>query len=135
MIESNADQFIFRVDLKFWIGVPKSDFMSKWVEERAIVTKYAIVSAAPKNAESHLNSKFKIYEKDAPDSWTKIGWKSIHDISDLIRNGHEVFTGKIVKSEPGSKNSYLMSLGAKVEMVLRISKDETNYKISEMPDK
>ncbi|AKR48211.1 MULTISPECIES: hypothetical protein [Acetobacter] len=98
------------------------------------MTKYVIVAAKPNNDESHLNSKFKVWEQTPSQGW-KYSWKSIHDISDLIRNGHEVLTGELVENKPGSEYAYTMKYGEKVEMVLRIIGKDKKYKISEMPDK
>lgn len=50
----------------------------------------------------------------------------MHDVSALIKGGNEVRTGKI----EGDK----MQNGAAVELELRIAKNETNYKVSDMPD-
>ena len=91
------------------------------------MAKYRIVSATPKKASNHLHATFKLYKLDEQrDVWTQTGWRSIHDVSDLIRAGHEVRTGKVA----GGK----MNSGAAVELELRIAKNDTNYKISEMPD-
>ena len=43
-----------------------------------------------------------------------------------MRAGHEVRTGKIIDKRLDS--------GAAVEIELRITKNDTNYKISDMPD-
>ena len=92
------------------------------------MAKYRIVAARPKGATNHLNSQFKLYLHDAKDrAWNSIGWKSIADVSDLLQAGHEVLTGKIVD---GSMNS-----GEAVELELRIAKNGTKYKLSDMPDK
>ena len=90
------------------------------------MAQYRIVAAAPKNASNHINSKFNLYKLSVKTEWDPIGWKSIAEVSDIMRAGHEVLTGKIV----GDK----MHDGAAVELELRIAKNGTNYKISDMPD-
>jgi hypothetical protein len=89
--------------------------------------KYRIVAARPKSASNHLNSQFKLFRYDGENSiWSFAGWKSIGDVSDLLRSGHEVRTGKITDGK--------MSHGAAVELELRIAKNGTVYKIGDMPD-
>jgi hypothetical protein len=91
------------------------------------MARYSIVAARPKNASHHLNSQFKLYKFDEKEGgWSPDGWRSIAQVSDLMRDGHEMRTGKIVKEE--------LFDGAAVELELRIAKNDTNYKISEMPD-
>lgn len=91
------------------------------------MAQYRIVAARPKNASNHLNSQFKLYNYDDKEkTWKLAGWKSISEVSNLLQAGNEVCTGKIV----GGK----MSSGAVVELELRIAKNDTNYKISDMPD-
>lgn len=88
---------------------------------------YYIIAASPKGASSHINSKFKIWQNDDNGAWNMIGWKDITDVAQLIRAGHTVRTGKIVNNQ--------MHGGAAVEIELRIAKNDSNYKISDMPDK
>lgn len=92
--------------------------------------KYRITAARPRNAANHLNSEFKVYHRQQkPDGtwiWQYVGWQKIHAISDLIKAGNEVRTGKA----EGTK----MLDGAAVELELRIAKNDTKYKISDMPD-
>jgi hypothetical protein len=88
------------------------------------MAKYRIVAARPKNASSHINSRFKMYQLN--EKWDEIGWKSIGEVTDLMQAGHEVLTGKVV----GNK----MESGAPVEVELRITKNDTPFKISDMPD-
>ncbi|HEX7858497.1 MULTISPECIES: hypothetical protein [Pseudomonadota] len=92
------------------------------------MTKYRIVAARPKNSDNHLKSEFKLYRlNEEKNEWNSVGWKSIGDVSSLIHSGNEVRTGKIVDGS--------MSSGAPVEVELRIAKNDTKYKISDMPDK
>ena len=91
------------------------------------MSKYRIVSARPKNANGHLNSQFKMYMMDEKiGSWTLNGWKSIADVNNLLQDGHEVLTGKVTNGK--------MSSGAAVELELRIAKNDTKYKINDMPE-
>ncbi|WP_349934741.1 hypothetical protein [Acetobacter sp. A11-2] len=92
---------------------------------------YVIVAAAHENAVNHLNSKFKMYryqEIPGEDEWKFLGWKNIHFISDKIKMGNKVLTGKFIA------NNEILT-GEPVEIELRIAKDKKKYKISEMPDK
>ena len=91
--------------------------------------KYRIVSAKPKGATNHCNSQFKVFQsilKDGNSTWRDIGWKSINQISDYLSAGDEVRTGQV----KGGK----MVDGAPVEVELRITKNNTDFKISDMPD-
>ena len=91
------------------------------------MANYRIVAARPKNKSNHINSSFKTYKYDEQkESWSPDGWKSISQIGDLMRAGHEVCTGKVVGGS--------MKTGAAVELELRIAKNGSDYKISEMPD-
>ena len=95
------------------------------IPEGKIMASYRIVGARPKNASNHVNSQFDLWELNN-NKWKNIGWKSIDEVSGLMRSGHEVLTGKIVNNTMWS--------GAAVEVELRIAKNDTNYKISDMPD-
>ena len=91
--------------------------------------KYRITAARPKNAANHLNSEFKVYEwktKNDKLSWWPIGWKTIYDISALVKAGDEVRTGKVEGTS--------MKDGDADELELRIAHNGTKFKISEMPD-
>jgi hypothetical protein len=91
------------------------------------MAKYRIVAARPKGATNHLNSEFKMYKfNEEKATWQTAGWKTIHDVSILLKAGNEVRTGKVEAGE--------MHSGAAVELELRISKNDTKYKISDMPD-
>lgn len=96
--------------------------------------KYRITAARPKDDTTDLKSEFKLYEyQQQPDKswkWHCIEWKTIHDVSTLLKDGHEVRTGKV--ELVGGKRK--MSDGAAVELELRIATNDTKYKISEMPD-
>ncbi len=58
------------------------------------------------------------------------GWKTIHDVSAYLKAGNEVLTGKVTQT--GDKGT--MTDGAAVELELRIAKNDTKFKISDMPD-
>lgn len=93
------------------------------------MAKYCITAAKPKNSTQHLKSEFKLWkavEKDGKISWSHQGWKRGTEIAGLIGAGHQVLTAK--------KNDTTISTGAAVEMELRISRNESKYKISDMPE-
>ena len=94
------------------------------------MSKYCITAANHTNANNHCASKFKVgeytYKSDTKKwVWTPLGGKPINFINDLLANGHEVLSAK--------ENEDTITLGAPIESELRISKNETKYKISEMP--
>ena len=94
------------------------------------MAKYCITAAKPKNAAQHLKADFNLWkaeEKDGKISWSPQGWKRGTEIAALLGAGHQVLTAK--------ENDTTISTGAAVEMELRISKNEMNYKISDMPEK
>lgn len=97
--------------------------------------KYRITAARPKGEQNHLKSEFKVFQqRQKPDKtfyWKDIGWKTIYAVSDLLEAGHEVRTGKIV----GSGDNTTMKHGAAIEVEMRIAHNDTDFKISEMPDK
>ncbi|MGY2737209.1 hypothetical protein [Sphingomonas sp. UYP23] len=93
--------------------------------------KFRIVSAKPKGATNHCNSKFKVFqwgrkEKDGKVDWWEIGWKSINEISEYLAAGDEVRTGQYKAGK--------ITDGAPVELELRITKNSADFKISDMPD-
>lgn len=97
--------------------------------------RYRITAARPKDADHHLNTEFKVFERqqklDKTWTWHFVGWKSIYAVGALLGAGNEVRTGKVTKS--GGKS--IMTNGAAVELELRIAKNDTKFKISNMPDK
>lgn len=91
--------------------------------------KYRIVSAKPKGVTNHCNSSFKVYQWGTHNGkldWWNVGWKSINEISRYLSEGHEVRTGQY----KGGK----MIDGAPVELELRIAKNSSDFRISDMPD-
>ena len=95
------------------------------------MSKYCITAARPKNAAHHLNSEFKLWkwEKKEDDTWKWVpkNWKRAAEIAALLDAGNEVLTAK--------ENETSITTGAAVELELRIAKNETKFKISDMPDK
>lgn len=90
---------------------------------------YCITAARPKNATRHLKSEFNLWKAEKINGetlWSPQGWKRGTAIATLLGAGHRVLTAR---EEDDS-----ISIGAPVEMELRISKNETEYKISDMPD-
>lgn len=61
--------------------------------------------------------------------WVQVSkrWKRVSVIADLLEAGHEVLTAK--------KKPLSIRTSAAVEIERRISRNDTDYKISEMPDK
>jgi len=88
--------------------------------------RYCITAVQHKNTDNHCASKFKTWEyNSSASSWRLVGWKSLNEISDLLAEGHEVLSAR--------KNPETITLGAKVEVELRIARNGTQFKISSMP--
>ncbi|MGX7345454.1 hypothetical protein ACWM9A_06130 [Acetobacter pasteurianus] len=93
------------------------------------MNKYCITAARPMDAEHHVNSEFWLWRyEERPEGmkWISQGWKRVSTIAALLEAGHELLTAK--------RGSGGIRTGAAVELELRISHNETEYKISEMPD-
>jgi len=87
---------------------------------------YCITAANHTNKSNHCASKFKLWELDAANKkWMPLGGKSINFVNDLLANGHKVLSAKETKDS--------IITGAPIEAELRIAKNETDYKISDMP--
>lgn len=96
------------------------------------MTKYCITAANHQNPNNHCASSFKVWEyiaatQEKPSRWKPLGGKSIGFVNELLANGHTVLSAKHDKVEE------TITTGKPVEMELRIAKNETNYKISDMP--
>lgn len=101
------------------------------------MTRYCIFAARPNGAVSHANSQFKMskYVKDGNGEWVwrQIGWKTINQVSDYLREGHVVRTAKRTPPEEKGQRG-VITLGALVELELRVSKNGGDFNISEMPE-
>lgn len=97
--------------------------------------KYRITAVRPKGELNHLKSQFTVYHyQQKPDktwTWQNIGWKTIYEVSDLLKAGHEVRSGKLVTTA----GKTTMQHGDAIELEMRIAHNKTDFKISEMPDK
>lgn len=92
------------------------------------MSKYCITAARPKNAVQHLNSQFKLWKFSVEDrKWSPEGWVSSIKIATLLSDGHKVLTAKQTQTS--------IQTGKPVEMEFRISKNESLFKISDMPDR
>lgn len=90
--------------------------------------QYCITAANHESKTNHIASVFLVWLRDGgEDTWTKLGSKSTRDIVELLEEGHSVVTGTV--SVHGE-----LKLGKKVEVELRITRNASNYKISEMPE-
>lgn len=88
--------------------------------------RYCISAANHKNKNNHCSSQFKVWEYEATDKkWKPLGGKSINFVNDLLASGHTVLSAK--------ENETSITVGAPIETELRIAKNETDYKISDMP--
>lgn len=94
------------------------------------MAKYCITAARPKNAAQHLKSEFNLWKwqknEDGKMVWSPKGWKRAAEIAELLDAGNDVLTAK--------EGETSIATGAAVELELRIAKNETKYKISDMPD-
>ncbi len=90
------------------------------------MSKYCITAANHSNKNNHCASSFKVWEyNDATGKWNSLGGKPINYVNDLLANGHTVLSAK--------ENEKNLSLGKPIETELRIAKNETQYKVSDMP--
>ena len=90
------------------------------------MSRFCITAANHTNTSNHCASTFNLWEFNTIyNKWSLLGGKSIDYINDLLRKGHTVLSGK--------EHPDKISTGAPVEIELRIAKNETNYKISDMP--
>lgn len=88
--------------------------------------RYCITAANHENPDNHCASTFKVWKYDnIQTKWLPLGGKPIGFVNDLLKNGHEVLSAK--------ENETTISIGAPVEIELRITKNESKYKISDMP--
>ncbi len=90
---------------------------------------YCITAARPNDAEHHLNTEFKLWRREqraGQSKWIPEGWKRIAAVVELLEAGHEVKTAK--------QGANGIRTGAPIEVVLRISRNDTDYPIGEMPN-
>jgi len=59
--------------------------------------------------------------------WMPKNWKSTAEIAVLLNGGNEVLTAR--------ENEASITTGSSVEVELRIAKNETKFKVSDMPDR
>lgn len=87
--------------------------------------RYCITAANHTNPDNHCASSFKVWEYNANNKWSSLGGKTIEFVADLLKHGHEVLSANI--------NGDVLFTGAPVEIELRVAKNESRYKISDMP--
>lgn len=92
------------------------------------MTTYCITAARPNDAEHHLNTEFMLwrFRPGKVEPWLAEGWTGVDIVVAHLAAGHEVLTAK--RSAKGIRT------GAAVEVVLRISENDADFPISEMPD-
>lgn len=90
------------------------------------MAKFCITAVNHKNPTNHVASTFKVwtFSKNS-DKWISLGGQSINFVLALLANGDEVFSAK--------ENDTTITLGASLEIELRTSKNNEDYKISTMP--
>jgi hypothetical protein len=88
--------------------------------------RYCITAANHTNPDNHCASKFKVWEYNSEKkTWMPLGGKSINFVSDLLAAGHTVLSAR--------ENPDTITEGARIELELRIAKNETQFKVSAMP--
>ena len=93
------------------------------------MAKYCITAANHSNKDNHCASEFEVFQQSSlTGKWRSLGGKAVSFISELLENGHTVVSGRLIDKAAGT-----VSLGAPIELELRIAKNETKYKISDMP--
>lgn len=95
------------------------------------MSKYCITAVNHTNPSNHCASKFKVWEYRYSSErgeyfWRSLGGKSINFVSDLLAEGHEVLSAK--------ENETNITTGAPIELELRIARNDTKFKISDMPE-
>jgi hypothetical protein len=90
---------------------------------------YCITAAKHEDSHNHLNSKFKLWKyNEDKEIWKCLDWKDAFYIINLLQEPQStVLTGKY--DDKAQKLSY----GAPVELEFRIAKNESKYKINDMP--
>ncbi len=93
------------------------------------MAEYCITAANHNNQNNHCASSFLLWKLN-PDThkWDRLGAKSLSHISDLLAAGHKVLSAR------HDAEKHKLYFGAPVEVELRIAKNETNYKLTEMPE-
>lgn len=92
------------------------------------MAEYCITAANHKNQNNHCASSFFLWKLNTDTlKWDPLGAKSLSYVSDLLAAGH-----KVLSAQHDAKKQKLY-FGAPVEVELRIAKNETNYKLTEMP--
>ena len=90
------------------------------------MSKYCITAANHRNPGNHVASSFNLWEYNPLSStWRPLGGKSIQYVTELLVQGHEVLSARELETT--------ISVGAPIEIELRISNNESYYKISSMP--
>lgn len=90
--------------------------------------KYCVTAANHNNEKDERASEFKVWEQVKKDNkyvWSPLGKKSLNFVVDILSKGNEVFTAK--------QNADSITLGYPLEFELRITKNDKNFKITDLP--
>ncbi|THJ54915.1 hypothetical protein E9536_08490 [Burkholderia sp. LS-044] len=95
------------------------------------MAKYCITGANHNGAEDHRASEFNVWERKLNNDktkwvWGHVGKKSLDYVASLLAKGHEVVSGEEGKDT--------ITPGAPIEIVLRIAKNDENFKITDLPE-
>lgn len=90
------------------------------------MARFCITAANHTNPSNHVSSTFNVWAfSKNTEKWVPLGGQSISFILTLLANGNAVFSAK--------ENDTTITLGAPLEIELRTSKNNEDYKISTMP--
>lgn len=94
------------------------------------MTTYCVTAANHNGAKDGRASEFKLWEykknKDNEWVWSPLGKKSLNFVAALLAAGHEVVSGE--------ENEKSITRGAAIELELRITKNDKNFKITDLPE-
>jgi len=99
------------------------------------MTKYCITGANRNSTKDDRVSELKLWEYKQNDKkewvWSPLGKKSLNFVAALLAAGHEVVSGKELKKDGVIKS---ITLGAAIEIELRIAKNDDKFKITDLPE-
>lgn len=97
---------------------------------------YCVTGVNRKNPNDDRVSELKLWqhikEKETGNwKWNLLGKKSADFVAELLAQKNKVFSGKEIKE---NGKTVRLQKGFEIEIVLRISENDENFKISDMPE-
>lgn len=98
------------------------------------MTEYCVTGVNRNNPNDDRVSELKLWKRIDDDAgkwhWGFVGKKSSDFVAELLTGGNKVFSGKETKE---NGKTVRITKGFPIEIVLRISENDENFKISDMP--